>query len=262
MSRRVEASQEKNSEVAVVCAAGSPFCGASERLARRLGVTLTAEASPGGAPAVALRITADGLQAEANFLPGAAPLRLDFTGGALGHRVRGAGGEMLIRALGGRGLQVLDGTGGLGRDAFLMARAGCTVTVCERNPVVHALLEDALQRAAQTPELADDVARIDLRLGDAAGLLRDAQASYDVVYLDPMFPERGKSAQVRKEQRLLQRLAGSDPEAPELVTLARRAARNRVVVKRPKGAPELQPGVHAALHARKIRFDLYTPVAR
>ena len=248
-----------NSDVVVFCDADSPFRAESERLATRLGLACRAPdaCTP---PPVALQWTAAGLQAVPGFLAGAAPLLLDFTHGQLGHRVRGAGQELLIRAIGGRNQRVLDGTGGFGRDALLMARAGFRVSVCERHPVIHALLEDALQRAARDSRLAADVDRIDLHCADAAAHLRDAPScSYDVIYLDPMFPERGKSAEVRKEQRLLQQLAGSDPDARELAQLARHHARGRVVVKRPRSAPEVLPGVHTALRGRKIRFDVYLP---
>jgi 16S rRNA (guanine1516-N2)-methyltransferase len=35
---------------------------------------------------------------------------------------------------------------GLGKDAFVLASLGCRVTLVERNPVVHALLRDGLDR--------------------------------------------------------------------------------------------------------------------
>ncbi len=41
---------------------------------------------------------------------------------------------------------------GLGKDAFVMAYLGCHVTICERNPVVYALLRDGIQRAQQVPD--------------------------------------------------------------------------------------------------------------
>ncbi|MCW5196798.1 class I SAM-dependent methyltransferase, partial [Buchnera aphidicola (Pemphigus obesinymphae)] len=41
---------------------------------------------------------------------------------------------------------VLDATAGLGKDAFILAALGCQVCMIERNPIVAALLNDALQR--------------------------------------------------------------------------------------------------------------------
>ena len=85
---------------------------------------------------------------------------------------------------------VLDTTAGLGRDAFVLASLGCTVTAYERQPVVAALLADGLARAAQDDEIAAIVTRIHLQFGQSHDLLQPAKCIEqmpDVVYLDPMF---------------------------------------------------------------------------
>lgn len=53
-----------------------------------------------------------------------------------------------------------------------------------------------------------------------------------MVYLDPMFPHRQKSALVKKEMRVFQTLVGADDDADALLAPARRLAKKRVVVKR------------------------------
>ena len=80
----------------------------------------------------------------------------------------------------------------------------------------------------------------------------------DVIYLDPMFPERKKSALVKKEMRLFKRLAGEDNDADQLLKSALASSASRVVVKRPKGAPvlaSLKP-THE-IKAKKFRYDVY-----
>ena len=42
----------------------------------------------------------------------------------------------------------------------------------------------------------------------------------DVVYLDPMFPHREKSALVKKEMRVFQELVGADNDADDLLDFA------------------------------------------
>ena len=61
----------------------------------------------------------------------------------------------------------------------------------------------------------------------------------DVVYLDPMFPERTKSSLVKKEMRILRIVIGDDQDATGLFDIALARARNRVVIKRPRLAPKL-----------------------
>ena len=155
---------------------------------------------------------------------------------------------------------VLDGTAGLGEDAWLLASAGCRVDARERNPVVLALLEDALRRAAdREPETAG---RLTVRGGETLDTLRglpDADRP-DTVYLDPMFPP-GRRATERKAMRvvrMLEEAAGAGDDEAALLAAARAAARRRVAVKRPCKAPPLAGVAPDHAHAGKaVRFDVY-----
>ena len=58
--------------------------------------------------------------------------------------------------------------------------------------------------------------------------------------------------------QLFRQLIGADADAAELLAVARRAALERVVVKRPVGAPflgEVRPD--GKLESKNTRFDLY-----
>ncbi|MFN3656715.1 MAG: class I SAM-dependent methyltransferase [Pseudolabrys sp.] len=190
------------------------------------------------------------------------PPAIDFVGGAMGYRMRhgGARGSALARAVGiGRGHAptVIDATAGLGRDAFLLASLGAEVTLIERSPQVHALLEEGLARAAEAgPEFAAIVARMRLVHGDARTLLPTMAA--DVILVDPMHPER-KSALVKKEMRLLRTLVGPDPDALELMQAALAVARNRVVLKWPRHAPPLAglPKPSHQILGKTVRYDVF-----
>lgn len=194
------------------------------------------------------------------------PVRVDFSAPELLHRLRvaGARSEDLARAIGAlrwQGLQVVDATAGWGRDSAVLAALGCEVTMIERHPIVCMLLDDGLRRAqASTDSWVRALAtRLRLRTGDARELLGQWDAMVpDVVVLDPMFPERGASAAVRKEMRLFQGLLGMDADADELLVFALALARHRVVVKRPRRAPVLPgPRPSHSLAGRSTRFDVY-----
>lgn len=190
-------------------------------------------------------------------------LRLDFVGGAVGHRLRfgGGRGQAMAKAAGfssGRTPDIVDATAGLGRDAFLLASLGATVTLIERSPQMHALLQDGLARAAAAgPEFAEITGRMSLRLGDARELLQDLRP--EVVMVDPMHPERTSSALVKKEMRLVRQLVGTDPDAFELMQVALGAATRRVVLKWPLRAapmPGLRPPSHQII-GKSVRFDVF-----
>jgi len=196
--------------------------------------------------------------------PGA--VAVDFGSSSMRHR-RGAGhNELLGRAVGvGKkpGVRVLDATAGLGRDSFVLADLGCRVLMSEREPVFAALLRSGMQRAGNSPDawLQQVLQRLSLHVGDARDLAAEILAGVDVVYLDPMFPARGKSAAVKKEMALFQLLLhgdDSDHDADELLLWALAQDVARVVVKRPPRAPSLAnrpPSHHIA--GKAVRYDVY-----
>lgn len=217
-----------------------------------------------------LRLTEERLELIQGGEKAPGPVYVDFVSGAVAHRRRfgGGRGQSIAKAVGlkgGANPTVLDATGGLGRDAFVLASLGCHVTVLERSAVVAALLEDGLRRAMADPEIGGWIGdRMSLIHTDAVSWM-EGLATEDfpeVVYLDPMFPHRRKSAQVKKEMLQFQQLLGSDEDADRLLPAALRVAQKRVVVKRPDYAPELagmKPTM--AIATRKHRFDVYVIAA-
>jgi len=226
--------------------------------AARLGLPMLGDAE------FALQVGAGGLQLLECIEHGPGPVKVDFVEGAAAHRrLHGGGsGQLIARAVGlqpGIRPTVLDATAGLGRDAFVLATLGCRVDLIERQPLIAALLEDGLQRATLDAEVASIVARMHLHCGDAIALLRSWSAEApQVIYLDPMFPHRDKSALVKKEMRLFRPLVGADADAPALLEAALALASHRVVVKRPRKAPAVEGGKPGyALEGKSSRYDIY-----
>ena len=188
---------------------------------------------------------------------------VDFAGGAVGYRFRRGGerGHPLVRAAGlkkDRIPSIVDATAGLGRDAFLLASAGATVTLIERSAEVHALLQDALARAAaESPELAEVVTRMTLIHGDARDRL--PQLRPDVVIVDPMHPPRRNTALVKKEMRQLSAIVGPDEDAHELMAVSLASARERVVLKWPlRAAPLLEtPKPSHQFAGKTVRYEVF-----
>ena len=222
---------------------------------------------PLGEAAYQLQLGDDGLSfVEAESVTG--PLRVDFLAGAVAHRRQfgGGSGQMLAKAVGIRpGIRptILDATAGMGRDAFVLAQLGCSLKLIERHPLIAALLADGLQRAQADAEVAPIIARMQLWRGDAITLMRDWHDELpQVIYLDPMFPHRDKSALVKKEMRLFRVLAGDDDDAPALLEAAWQLASHRVVVKRPRKAPAIAgPSPAYVLEGKSSRYDIYTKKA-
>ena len=153
--------------------------------------------------------------------------------------------------------KVLDATAGMGRDAFIMAALGCQVVMQERNRAIYWLLQDALQRFNHSSLATSLKFPIELLYQDFFDQ-EPSENAFDLIYLDPMFPERKKSALVKKEMRLFKRLVGEDNDADALLLKSLDSSVKRVVVKRPKGAPCLAGKKPShEIKAKKFRYDVY-----
>jgi len=195
-------------------------------------------------------------------------LHVDFIKGKSGYRhnknltIR----QPLAKAIGikqGVRPSVLDATAGLGQDAFVLACLGCQVSMCERSPVLHSLLEDGLDRAAREEKTMEIVSnRMKLLYEDSKIYLHDAPRIFNTIYLDPMYPHRTSSALNKLEMRVIRDLVGDDEDSEMLLKLALSAAKNRVVVKRPKWAKELSDlNPSFVVPMKNSRYDIYLTTA-
>lgn len=245
----------------------------AEQLSASLGATLVKDVEPQSLaePEFVLVVDEQGVALQQTGRKAPGPIRAEFTAGAVDHRRKfgGGKGQMIAKAVGvkaGVYPHVLDATAGLGKDAFVLATLGCHMQMLERSPLVHALLQDGLARARQfaagnDPELAAVLARMQLIAADSQNYL--ASISPDqrphVIYLDPMFPDRNKSADVKKEMAAFHAVVGKDEDAANLLEQALAQAVYRVVVKRPRKSPFIADRAPSyQLEGKSSRYDIYT----
>ncbi|AXK55872.1 MULTISPECIES: class I SAM-dependent methyltransferase [Pseudomonas] len=235
------------------------FAPQAQQWAQRLGLPLQIDEAE-----FALQVGEQGLQLQQLGADAPGPVRVDFVEGGAAHRrlYGGGSGQMIAKAVGvaqGVRPRVLDATAGLGKDGFVLATLGCEMSLIERQPLIGALLEDGLARGALDAEVAPIVARMRLLKGNSIELMRNWEGEPpQVIYLDPMFPHREKSALVKKEMRLFRPLVGDDNDAPALLAAALALASHRVVVKRPRKAPCIEgPKPSHGLEGKSSRYDIY-----
>lgn len=194
------------------------------------------------------------------------PIAVNFGSGALDYRRRDGATELLGKAVGHGGkrpLRILDATAGLGTDAFVLAHLGHEVLMCERDPVIVELLRSGMEAVSREgdAELIGIVNRMSLAPGNAREYNSQLVRGMDVIYLDPMFPQRVKSAAVKKEMALLQWLledASTSQDADSLLPWALQLDPARVVVKRPLRAGSLASMAPShRLEGKAVRYDVY-----
>lgn len=195
-------------------------------------------------------------------------LSVDFISGSLGHRKKygGGKGQTIAKAIGMKQgtppPSVLDATAGLAKDSYVLACLGCKLTMLERSPIVAALVKDGIERASLNIEFNEILNNgFELHNIDALEYIQqiDEPNKPDVIYLDPMYPERKKSASVKKNMQILQKLLGHDLDTNEVLNTALGKASKRVVVKRPKGAPIIEASRKPTLsyESKATRYDVY-----
>lgn len=213
---------------------------------------------------LALRLDGSGL----SLTDGRLEMRGDFDRMLSRLRAGNLQRELLVRAAkikdAGTVLTAVDATAGLGEDALLLAAAGFSVRLYEYDPVIAALLRDAMGRAMKDPKLADVVCRMHLVEGDSLAALPQLDFTPDVVLLDPMFPARQKSASIKKKFQLLQQLEKPCTNEAELLKAAIAAGPRKIVIKRPLKGPylaDIKPDY--SLEGKAIRYDcLLAPYKR
>lgn len=172
-------------------------------------------------------------------------------------------------------LQVIDATAGLGTDAIILAYLNCQVFAIEHNPLVIELLQNRLLKAKEDSFLSPIIKNITLLTGDAKILIpkiiKEHNFLPDVIYLDPMFPNKKNRAASKKPMQILQNITTNYSSenlienqekniTSGLLTISLNYAKKRIVVKRPRISPyleELKPNF--SLIGKANRFDVYLP---
>ena len=156
----------------------------------------------------------------------------------------------------------VDATAGLGNDALLLAAAGFDVHLYERNPIIAALLEDALDRASASEQCSTIAARMRLFKEDSTKALPAYNGKAAIVLLDPMFPARTKSASVKKKFQLLHQIEKPHQDDAALMNAAIAANPVRIIVKRPIKGPffaDIKP--HHSIKGKAVRYDCIEPLS-
>lgn len=195
--------------------------------------------------------------------------------------------ETVVKAVKGRQkaqeLSVLDATAGFGRDSFLMAAAGMHVLQIEKIPLIHHLVNKALDIAKSSgfAELENATKKITTVCGNSIEYMAarhnlQKEDRHNIVFLDPMYVDSmqqqqhsglKESAAVNKHLTMLQAITVMHKTEDEKDTLKREAqlfesainyAKTKVVVKRPPKAPWLnRQKPSSSLSSKAVRFDIY-----
>ena len=190
-------------------------------------------------------------------------LKCSFVEGPILHRLKyGKGrGQNLAKAVGmksNKNRNIVDATAGLGYDAFILASLGANVTLIERSERIYKLLQNGiLEGISYGGEISKIIGRMSLVFGDSKNIL--PKLSPEVILIDTMYKDRKKSALVKNDMRLVREIVGPDSDYNELIEVALKFAKNRVVIKQPRYAETLRD-IKQCSHqilGKTIRYDIH-----
>ena len=170
----------------------------------------------------------------------------------------------VVQAVEGRSknkLKILDTTAGLGRDTFTLASRGHLVTAIEKDHYIYLLLLDALEWAKKDCNLKQIADNITLINANSAAYILTTNKQFDAVYIDPMFPERKKSAKVKQNMQIMHQIAFNDENINSQIldnAFASSIAK-KIIVKRPINDEYLSAKKPSAqIKGKTNRFDIYS----
>lgn len=189
------------------------------------------------------------------------PFFIDFSSNNFIRRKNQASSQEIIKAIGIKNnlpLKVLDTTAGQGRDSFVLASLGCSVTLLERNKVIYLLLKNAIKNAKNIDQLKNVVKNMSVINQDSIEFLEYNKNFFDVIYIDPMFPESNKSRLVKKDMQIFREIVGNDSDSSKILVSAFKSNTKRIVVKRMNKSDFLDDKKpNFSIKGTSIRFDVY-----
>ena len=149
--------------------------------------------------------------------------------------------------------KILDCTAGFGHDAFILALLKQNVTVVEKNKGLCILFELALENLPQTPYFQEAKERITIINDDSASFV-DKLFDYDVIYIDPMFEDRGNAGR----SGMMSLISDYLDDFTDVSDVLIRSKFNRLVIKRQK---QFKQSVNISpsfiLHGKSINFHVF-----
>ena len=149
--------------------------------------------------------------------------------------------------------RILDCTGGLGHDAFILALLGQNVTVVDKNKGLCILFELALESLPQTSYFLEAKERITI-INDNSASFIDKLLDYDVVYIDPMFKDKGTAGR----SGVMSLLSDYLDDFTDVSDVLIRSKFNRIVIKRQKQFKQSGNGSPSfILSGKSINFHVF-----
>lgn len=158
--------------------------------------------------------------------------------------------QPLARALGlnkEKDLHVFDVTAGLLSDSLLMYAMGAKISAFERNPLVQALITNALKNFP-----LENFSFSPMTITSVSDFSR-----CDVIFFDPMYKEVNQKSLPKKEMQVFREVVGKDEDALEVFEFLKSQNRRLVMKRSLKATPFGTPDFTSS--GKSTAYDVYLP---
>ena len=163
----------------------------------------------------------------------------------------------LLKKVFGKPKEIIDLTCGFAEDSLILVFFGHKVISLERNPVMAALLENALSRARNDDEFGELFkSSLDIKFCSASKFIEENDLSNKWLYFDPMFGDQsGKKSLSSKRMQFLSQFAGSDEDWKSVFNSCLQSKAKSLIFKHSNKAPMPEIKPNEVIMGKTVRFD-------
>ena len=187
-------------------------------------------------------------------------LNINFLKGKLGWRLKRVNHETKLKKALGKAkvpLNIFDATAGLLSDSMIFLSLGHNVVAVEQSKIIYLLLEDAIRRAKDSMPFLSNIKLIN---GNSFDVIKQFDALFDVIYLDPMYPilkhNIKKSGELNAIRSILE-IENLSNDEDSMINDFMRLDYKKIILKRPLKSKKIYSNINYQVKGRTTRFDIY-----
>jgi len=187
-------------------------------------------------------------------------LNINFLKGKLGWRLKRVNHETKLKKALGKAkvpLNIFDATAGLLSDSMIFLSLGHSVVAVEQSKIIYLLVSDAIRRAkAFIPYLTN----IKLINASSIDIFNKIDTSFDIIYLDPMYPISKKNIKKSGELRAIRSILEIENlihDDDSIINSFMNSEYKKLILKRPLKSKKIYSNINYQVKGSTTRFDIY-----
>ena len=187
-------------------------------------------------------------------------LNVNFLKGKLGWRLKRTNHESNLKKALGKSkepLYIFDATAGLLSDSMIFVSLGHKVFAVEQSRIIYLLVKDGIRRAEASIPFLNNLKLIN---ANSINAYKEVDTSFDVIYLDPMYPmlkkNIKKSGEISAVGSILE-IENLIDDQDFLIKSFMNESFKKLILKRPLKSKKIYSNINYQVKGSTTRFDIY-----